>query len=126
VRSKRIVAKIAGSEVAAYNLADIDDSGQLTLYGNDPIADIILSPDSLQIDIEFRGSLGSGRPLAMKSPAFASCAQEFFAPTAGRLFEEMGDVPPAIIFQVCFSESHSGHQTVSADRHPVEHRPIRR
>jgi hypothetical protein len=87
---------------------------------------MILSPDSLQIDIEFRGSLRSGRPLAMKSFAFSSGSQEVFEPPAGRLFKEMGDVPAAIIFQVCSSELRIGHQTVSADRHPVEHRTILR
>ena len=126
VRSKRIVPKIAGAEIASYNLADIDDAGKLPLLGNDPITAVSLSPKAFQIDIEFRGSLRNGRPLAMQSPAFSSGTQELFAPPAGRLFEAMWDIPPAIIFQVCFSESHSEHQTVSADRHPVEHRTILR
>ena len=43
VRSKRIVAQIAGAEVASHNLADIDDSGQLTPFGNDPIPEMSFS-----------------------------------------------------------------------------------
>src|SRR3954468_16339238 len=105
VRSKGIVTKIAGAEVASYDLADMDNTGQLELFGYYPISEMSLSPNALQIDIEFRRSLGSARPLSVECPAFSNGTQEFFSAPAGRLFE-------AIIFQVGFSESHSGHQTV--------------
>ena len=121
MRSERIVAEISGAEVASYELADIDDTGQLPPFGNNPITKMSLSPDSLQIDVELRGSLRSRRPWAMQSPAFSRGTQELFAPAAGRLFEEMGNVPTAIIFQFCFSELSIVPQTVSADRHPAEH-----
>ncbi len=124
VGCKRIITKIAGAEAAPDNFADIDDAGQFPFFGNDPVAEVSFSAGPFQVCVELRGSLRCRRPLSMESLAFSSGSQEFFAPPAGRLFEEMGDVPAAIIFQVCFSESHNGHRTISADRHPVEHQSI--
>ncbi len=42
VRSKRIVTKIAGAEVASHYFTDIDDAGQLALFGNNPISEMSL------------------------------------------------------------------------------------
>ena len=125
VRCKRIVTKITGAEAAPNNFADIDDTGQFPLFGNDPVAEVSFSAGPFQVCIELCGSARCRRPLSMENPAFSRCTQEFFLPPPGRFFEEMGDVPAAIIFQVCFSESHNGRRTISSDRYPVERQSFR-
>ena len=126
MRYERIGAKIAGTEVTSYDLADRDDAGQFTFFGNYPISKTGFSQDSLQIGIEFRRSLRCRRPPSVEFPASSNSIQKFFPPSEGRLLERMGDVPAALIFQFCFSELHIGHQTISDDRYPAEHQTFRR
>jgi hypothetical protein len=63
---ERIVTEVGRTEVTPDNLADVDDAGQFTLFGNNPISEMSHSPGALEIDVEVRASLRRGRPFPME------------------------------------------------------------
>jgi hypothetical protein len=88
VRYERVVAEVAGAEVAPHDLADVDDGGKVVVRGTHPVADARRLLEALQVPIECLNRSRGRSPVAVQRSTSAHGGQELVSAAAGWLFEK--------------------------------------